>query len=161
MFNHKYQIRPAFYLDPSALRRRFILCGIAHAVLMPFLLFFLMLHFVLRNAYDFKSTQQYLGPREWTLSSKWMFREFNEYPHLFEKRLVPSYAVADDYLKLFGPNEFVAAAGRIVVFVAGSLGAVLFVFAAINDAILLHVKIADWNLYVDWCCLRSEIVASS
>ena len=32
MFNHKYQIRPAFYLDPAALRRRFVICGIAHAI---------------------------------------------------------------------------------------------------------------------------------
>ncbi len=29
MFNHKYQIRPAFYLDPPALKRRFMLCGVA------------------------------------------------------------------------------------------------------------------------------------
>lgn len=53
MFNHKYQIRPAFYLDPSALRRRFILCGIAHLVFMPFLLFFVTLYFGLQNAYDY------------------------------------------------------------------------------------------------------------
>jgi len=101
---------------------------------------------VLRNAYDFKSTKKYLGPREWSLSSKWVFREFNELPHLFEKRLAPSYQAADDYLKLFGQNEIVAALGKILVFISGSLGAVLFVLAAINDAILLHVKIADWNL---------------
>jgi autophagy-related protein 9 len=49
-------------------------------------------------------------------------------------------------LKLFGPNEIVAAIGRVLVFVGGSLGAVLFAFAALNDAILLHVKIGDWNL---------------
>jgi autophagy-related protein 9 len=38
------------------------------------------------------------------------------------------------------------ALGRILVFIGGSLGALLFAFAAMNDAILLHVKIADWNL---------------
>jgi hypothetical protein len=70
MFNHKYQIRPAFYLDPSALKRRFILCGIAHAVFMPFLLFFMTLHFSMRNIYDMKSSKQYLGPRDWTLPAK-------------------------------------------------------------------------------------------
>jgi len=146
MFNHKYQIRPAFYLDPAALRRRFMLCGIAHAIFMPFLLLFLTLHFGLQNAYDWKNTKRYLGPREWSLSAKWTFREFNELQHNFERRLSPSYEAAEGYLKLFGSNEIVAALGRILVFIGGSLGAVLFVFAAINDAILLHVKIADWNL---------------
>lgn len=146
MFNHKYQIRPAFYLDPAALRRRFQLCGIAHIVFMPFLLFFVTVYFGLQNAYDWKSTKQYLGPRDWSLPAKWTFREFNELQHVFERRLAPSYKAAEAYLGLFGTNELVAALGRILVFVSGSLGAVLFAFAAINDAILLHVKIADWNL---------------
>jgi autophagy-related protein 9 len=146
MFNHKYHIRPAFYLDPAALRRRFILCGIAHAIFMPFLLFFMTLHFGLQNAYDWKSTKQYLGPREWSLSAKWTFRELNELPHHFERRLSSSYKAAEGYLFLFGQNEVVVALGRILVFIGGSLGALLFAFAAMNDAILLHVKIADWNL---------------
>lgn len=145
MFNHKYQVRPAFYLDPGSLRRRFVLCGIAHAVFMPFLLLFLTLHFSLQNAYDFQS-KKYLGPREWSLGAKWTFREFNELPHHFERRMGPSYEAAEGYLSLFSQSEIVTAVGRILVFIGGSLGAVLFVFAAMNDAILLHVKIADWNL---------------
>lgn len=146
MFNHKYEIRPAFYLDHGALRRRFIACGLVHLVFSPFLLFFSALHFSLQNAYDWKSTKRYLGPREWSLTSKWLFREFNELQHHFESRLFPSYEAAEKYLALFGQSELMAAFGRILVFIAGSLGAVLFIFAAINDAILLHVKIAEWNL---------------
>ena len=146
MFNHKYQLRPAFYLDPAALRRRFQVCGVAHIVLMPFLLFFVTVYFGLQNVYDWKSTKQYLGPRDWTLEAKWTFREFNELPHLFERRIGPSYVAAESYLKLFGSNEIVTALGRILVFIGGSLGAVLFGFAALNDAILLHVKVAGWNL---------------
>ena len=146
MFNHRYQIRPAFYLDPQALKRRFTMCGVIHLLFMPFLLFFMTLHFGFQNAYDWKASKQYLGPREWTLEARWRFREFNELPHAFERRMTPSYQAAEDYLKLFGQNEYVVALGRILTFVGGSLGAVLVAFAAVNDAILLHVKIADWNL---------------
>jgi autophagy-related protein 9 len=146
LFNHKYQIRPAFYLDPAGLKRRFILCGVVHAIFLPFVLFFLTLHFGFQNAYDWKSTKKYLGPREWSLYSRWLFREFNELPHSFERRLAPSYQATEDYLKLFGSSGTTAALGRVLVFMSGSVGAVLFLFAAINDAILLHVKIADWNL---------------
>lgn len=73
-------------------------------------------------------------------------REFNELPHFFERRLGPSYESAENYLKLFTQNPIVTSLGRIMVFIGGSLGAVLLVFAAINDSILLHVKISDWNL---------------
>jgi len=159
MFNHKYQVRPAFYLDPAALRRRFQICGLAHVVFMPFLLFFVTVYFGLQNVYDWKSTKNYLGPRDWSLQAKWTFREFNELPHLFERRLGPSYNAAESYLKLFGSNEIIAALGRMLVFIGGSLGAVLFGFAAMNDAILLHVKIADWNLL--WYAGVSGVIYSA
>ena len=87
MFNHKYQVRPAFFLDPSSLKRRFMVCGIAHVIFMPFLLFFMTLHFGMQNLYDWKSTKQYMGPKEWSLNAKWSLREFNELPHFLERRL--------------------------------------------------------------------------
>jgi autophagy-related protein 9 len=87
MYNNSKKIRPAFYGDPSSLRRRFVLCGVAHAVFMPFLLFFVTLHFFMLNIYDWQSTKEYLGPREWSSVARWTFREFNELPHLFERRM--------------------------------------------------------------------------
>ena len=87
MFNHSRKIRPAFYGDPSSLKKRFILCGLAHIFFMPFLLFFVTLHFFMLNVYDWQSTKEYLGPREWSAVAQWRFREFNELPHLFERRL--------------------------------------------------------------------------
>lgn len=44
------------------------------------------------------------------------------------------------------PNALLIASGRLLVFISGSLGTLLLTFAAINDAILLHVKIGNWNL---------------
>jgi len=70
MFNHKYQIRPAFCMDAVSLQRRFVFCGAAHVVFMPFLLFFMTLHFFMQNVYDFRSSKQYLGPREWSNVAK-------------------------------------------------------------------------------------------
>ena len=87
MFNHSRKIRPAFYGDPSSLRKRFILCGLAHLIFMPFLVFFVTLHFFMVNVYEWQSTKEYLGPREWGEVAKWRFWEFNELPHLFERRL--------------------------------------------------------------------------
>lgn len=147
MFNHSRKIRPAFYSDPSSLRRRFRLCGVAHAIFMPFLLFFVTLHFFMSNVYDWQSTKEYLGPREWSPMARWLFREFNELPHSFERRLEPSYKSAAAYLDMFGrASPLKVAFGRLLVFVSGSLGTFLIALAAMNDAILLHVKIGQWNL---------------
>ena len=41
MFSHRYQVLNTFCMDPLALQRRFIVCGIAHIIFMPFLLFFM------------------------------------------------------------------------------------------------------------------------
>lgn len=146
MFSHKFQIRPGFYLDPKSLKRRFFLCGVAHAVFLPFLAFFMVLHFLMQNGYDWKSRKQYLGPKEWTLAAKWTFREFNELPHFFERRLGPSYEATEEYLKLFRQSEVITTIGRILAFLGGAFAAVLFGLATVNDAILLHVKIGHFNL---------------
>lgn len=147
MFNHSRKVRPAFYGDPTSLRRRFVFCGVAHAVFMPFLLFFVTLHFFMSNVYDWQSTKEYFGPREWSAMARWTFREFNELPHSFERRIAPSYKSASAYVDMFGrPSPLKVAVGRLLVFVSGSLGTLLLTFAAINDAILLHVKIGQWNL---------------
>ena len=66
MFNQKYEIRPGFYADPISLQRRFKLCGVIHALLTPFLLCFMTWHFFMQNVYDFNSSKQYLGPKEWS-----------------------------------------------------------------------------------------------
>lgn len=65
---------------------------------------------------------------------------------MFERRLGPSYEAAEKYIHLFGPSSLVNAIGRVLVFLSGSLVAVLLVLAAINEAILLHVKLGNWNL---------------
>ena len=35
--------------------------------------------------------KNYLGPRQWDNLALWHFREFNELPHIFEKRVARSY----------------------------------------------------------------------
>ena len=146
MFSHRYQVLNTFCMDPLALQRRFIVCGIAH-IICPSCYFFMILHFSMQNLYDFRSSQQYLGPREWSDVARWTFREFNELPHIFERRLGPSYEAAEEYLiNLFAPVSLLNSVGRVLVFLSGSLGVVCLALAALNDASLLDVKLGHWNL---------------
>ena len=146
LFNHKYEIRPAFLLDAAALKRRFFFCGILHTLLLPFLMLFVTFHFLLRNVYFFKTEKQYMGNKQWSTVAQWTFREFNELPHVLERRLEPSYEASENYLKLFGQSEYLAALGKLLTFVGGAVGGVLVVLGVLNDAILLHVQLWGRNL---------------
>ena len=67
----------------------------------------------------------------------------------------PSYEATESYLKLFTQSTIVTTIGQLLVLIGGSLAAILVAFAALNDAILLNVKIGDWNLLmVRWCSWR-------
>jgi autophagy-related protein 9 len=44
------------------------------------------------------------GGRQYTPYAQWKFREFNELPHLFERRLDRSYPIAKEYIDQF-PKE--------------------------------------------------------
>ena len=158
MFNHKYELRPAFCLDSDALKRRLKVCGIVHLCLLPFLLVFMVLHFFLRHAYDSKmgsaSTDDkngggggIMGHPRWSSAASWQFREFNELPHAFERRMEPSYKAGSEYCKLFGTSEYLAAIGRLLVFFGGAIGGIIFLLGVVvNDALLLHVQLWGRNL---------------
>lgn len=158
MFNHKYELRPAFCLDSEALKRRMKVCGIVSFCLLPFLFVFVVLHFFLRHVYDSKMGSSssdnkdsdsggIMGNPRWSSAATWQFREFNELPHAFERRMEPSYKAASKYCKLFGTSEYLAAIGRLLVFFGGAIGGILFVLGVVvNDALLLHVQLWGRNL---------------
>ena len=146
IFNHKYEVRPAFVLDSASLQRRLQVCGVIHLLLLPFLILFVTVHFFLQNVYDFKASKQYMGNSQWSRAALWLFREWNELPHQLEQRMEPSYEAAAQYLKLFGTSEWIAATGKLLVFLGGAAGGVLLVLGVLNDAILLHVQLWGRNL---------------
>ena len=158
MFNHKYEIRPAFYLDADSLARRLKLCGIVHALFLPFLIMFVLFHFLLRNMYDFKTTRQYMGNKYWSTAAIWTFREFNELPHVLEQRIEPSCKAAEIYLDMFGQSEWKEALGRILIFVGGAVGSLLLLLGTISDSLLLHVALWGHNLL--WYAGMAGIVYS-
>lgn len=158
MFNHRYEIRPAFVLDAPALQRRLKVCGLVHLFLLPFGAVFVTLHFFLKNVYDLRATREYMGDRQWSTVATWTFREFNELPHVLEQRLRPSHEPATRYVGLFGTSEYVAAVGRLLVFGGGGVGGVLLALGVLNDAILLHVQLGGRNLL--WYAGMAGIVYS-
>ena len=55
MLSHKFTVRREFMSDEAGLRRRFVLMGLCHIVLMPFTLVFMAILFFLQNAQEWHS----------------------------------------------------------------------------------------------------------
>lgn len=53
---------------------------------------------------EYQKNPSLIGGRRYTLFAQWKFREFNELPHLFNRRLDESHQVSSIYIGQF-PNE--------------------------------------------------------
>ncbi len=159
MFNEQFNISSKFIKDTQALQGRFVMVGILHFILLPFMLIFMIVSFFLQNAQHFHSTRAYLGPRQWSPLALWKFREFNELPHVFESRINSSYSFAVDYIALFHDQNS-AIVARCVAFIAGSFVATLLLVSFLSDSVLLHGTLLDHNL-LWWLGIFSGLYAAA
>jgi hypothetical protein len=61
MFNDQFNISSLFLKDIQGLKGRFMMVGIIHLILLPFMLIFMVMSFFLQNTQQFHSTKSYLG----------------------------------------------------------------------------------------------------
>ncbi|KAH6918473.1 autophagy-type protein 9 [Coprinopsis sp. MPI-PUGE-AT-0042] len=95
--------------------------------------------------FDSRGKQYHKDPssisgRRYTLYAQWKFREFNELPHIFTRRLDESYPVASMYNSQF-PNEKITIIMRFVAFIAGSFAAVLVLATVLDPDVFLNFEI--------------------
>ena len=64
---------------------------------------------------EYHNNPSNIGGRGYTPYAQWKFREFNELPHLFKRRLNESYETASMYIGQF-PNEKIALLARYISF---------------------------------------------
>jgi len=145
MWGRNFRLRRNFVDNVGALQRRFVIVGIINALLLPFALMFLVVYFFLKHAEDFHKKGDYLGPRKWSPEAHWRFREFNELPHVFERRINASYRSANDFQKQF-PFPELAALARMVAYIAGALVSALLLLTVIDENLLLFIHLGDRNL---------------
>jgi len=145
LFNEEFTLRRDFLTDEAGLRRKIVMVGLIQLALMPFLLVFMVMQFFLQNAQEWQQKKNYLGPRQWSPLARWRFREYNELPHLFERRLRASYPFALLYTRQT-PKPVLAVLARCAAYISGSVVAVLLLFTLLDESILLYVRVWDRNL---------------
>eukprot|EP01126_Amoeba_proteus_P011775 TRINITY_DN1480_c0_g1_i3.p1 TRINITY_DN1480_c0_g1~~TRINITY_DN1480_c0_g1_i3.p1 ORF type:complete len:538 (+),score=95.40 TRINITY_DN1480_c0_g1_i3:832-2445(+) len=121
----------------SSLRRRFILFGVVGFLLSPFVLIGVVIYFIFKYGELIKNKPgQILGLRNWSSMALWKFRDYNELPHVFRKRLSKSYTPANEYIDLFTSHTVVLLA-RFVSFAIGSILAVIIIFSLYDEQFVL------------------------
>ena len=147
MLNEKFTVRQDFIDGVNVLQKRFVWIGCLHFVMMPFILVFMVIHFFLKHAQEWNHSKNYLGPRQWDNLALWHFREFNELPHIFEKRVARSYEHGSLFAKsqVFY-NPVVSVLARCFAFISGSFVGVLLVLTLLDDAYLFHITLNNRNL---------------
>ena len=99
-----------------------------------------------------------IGSRQYTPYAQWKFREFNELPHLFERRLDRSYPTAKEYIDQF-PKERTALVMRFVAFVAGSFAAVLLVASLLDPDLFLHFEVTPHRTVLFYLGIFGSVLA--
>ncbi|KAI0306296.1 autophagy protein Apg9-domain-containing protein [Multifurca ochricompacta] len=146
LFDRRGKVRKVFLKSKNraalidGLKRRLIFMGILNAIFAPFIVVYLLMYSFFRYFEESYNNPSSIGGRAYTPFAQWKFREFNELPHLFERRLNESYPIANMYMGQF-PNEKIAIIVRFVAFVAGSFAAVLLLATVITPDLFIHFEI--------------------
>ncbi|KIM49348.1 hypothetical protein M413DRAFT_438535 [Hebeloma cylindrosporum] len=146
LFDQHGKVRKVFLKSKNrgalieGLKRRFIFMGILNAIFAPFIVLYFLMYSFFRYFEQYHKDPSSIGGRRYTLFSQWKFREFNELPHIFTRRLDESYPLANMYIGQF-PNEKMTLVMRFVAFIAGSFAAVLVLATVLDPDLFLNFEI--------------------
>ncbi|KAG8994151.1 autophagy protein atg9 [Tulasnella sp. JGI-2019a] len=164
LFDYNGRVRKAFLKDKQRgrevelLRARFIFMGILNMIFVPFIVLYLLMYSFFRYFEEYHKNPSSIGGRQYTPYAEWKFREFNELPHIFRRRLNESYPVAGEYIDQF-PKEKTALVMRFVAFVAGSFASVLAVATLLDPDIFLHFEVTPHRTVLFYLGLFGSVLA--
>eukprot|EP00835_Amoeboradix_gromovi_P006567 NODE_800_length_4111_cov_0.200598.p1 type:complete len:572 gc:universal NODE_800_length_4111_cov_0.200598:3989-2274(-) len=124
------------------LKKRFRAMAIINGLLLPLIGVFLLLFIFFRYAEEIKRSPGTILSRQYSRYAKYLLRQYNELPHLFQQRLNKSFEHAVAYVNQF-PNETTIAFARFFAFVCSALLTMILFLAFLNQDILTHLMIYD------------------
>ena len=159
LFNEACHVRGSILQDGDELKRRFLFVGLLNFILLPFLVIHMVVQFFLSNAQQACVTD--IFSREWSSLTKWRFREFNELPHFFERRMRIAQQAAKEYFELHSSirNRNLSIVIRCIGYIAGSFVACLLFLSVLREEALLYISLGAHNL-VWWLGLWTTIFLS-
>lgn len=140
------------------LRKRFVVMGFIGLILSPFVFIFLLIYFLFKYGEEIRSRPGSFMARQWAPLAKWKFRELNELPHVFQKRLNKSYNIAEKYVQSFNFN-LVTIFARFVSFVVGSVVVLFILIGIYDDDILFKLEVTQGKTALWYIGVGGTIIA--
>ncbi|KAJ2387587.1 autophagy protein atg9, partial [Coemansia sp. RSA 2603] len=166
LFDERGQLRHRFLKESNrdilakGLRRRFQFMAAINMMFAPFIVVFLVLYSFLRYFDELYHEPGTLTSRAFTPYVKYKFRNFNEVPHSFHRRLSSAHPKATLYLGQFR-NDALITVARFVSFVAGSFTALLLVLTVFDNELSLEFEITPHRTVLFYIGLFSAILAAT
>jgi len=128
----------------EGLRRRFKIMGLLSLILSPFIFIFLFIYFVFKYGEEIRNRPgtSVIATRHWSPLAHWKFRELNELPHVFQRRLNASYSLAEEYVASF-PFNMLTVIARFISFIVGSIVVILLLIGLWDDNALFQLEVFD------------------
>ncbi|CED85250.1 apg9-domain-containing protein [Phaffia rhodozyma] len=142
----------------EGLRQRFIFMGIINALFAPFIVLYLLFYSFFRYFEEYHKNPSSAGGRTYTPLAQWKFREYNELPHLFERRLNASHPIAKKYIDQF-PKEKTTIVMRFLSFIAGAFASVLVLASILDPDLVLHFEITPHRTVLFYITVFGSILA--
>ncbi|KAI5952562.1 ATG9 [Candida jiufengensis] len=134
VFNQQGQINGSILKEHNRnllakeLTSRFKLASIINIILCPFIVIYFVLLYFFKYFNEYKSNpSSIIGLRQYTPYAEWKFREFNELPNFFNKRLQLSMGPANNYIDQFPKGFLVINGMKLLNFISGSILAILVI----------------------------------
>ena len=143
----------------ATFKTRLRLAAVTHLLVLPILLPFMILYFLIRHAKALHTQGSVLGPCAFSDTARYRFRQYNELPHLLEARLSNSVLPATQFLAQF-PRTIVGHIAALLSFMANSILAVLLLLAVVDDDLMFSTFIHGRNL-VWYAALLTTVSAAS
>ncbi|KAJ2852822.1 autophagy protein atg9, partial [Coemansia erecta] len=166
VFDERGQLRKRFLRESNrailseGLRRRFKFMAVINLMFAPFLVVFLVLYSFFRYFEELYHEPGAIMSRAFTPYAKYKFRNFNEVPHSFRRRLASAQPKATLYLSQFR-NEALISVARFVAFVAGSFMALLLALTVVDNELSLEFEITSHRTVLFYIGLFGAILAGA
>lgn len=140
--NHQTQI---FRVDRNKIKKNLRIISFFQLLLLPFLIIIFIVKFIINTTTDIYTKKTFSRANEWNLYSLYVFREYNELPHIFNDRIEKSYKYADKYEKKFN-NRMLNMVLEKIIFTFGSYLTLLVIVMFFDDRLLIYITLFKRNL---------------
>jgi autophagy-related protein 9 len=131
-------VNPKFF-NLRYLQMKMFLYMLIEIFFIPSIIFFKVTFWIFKNADNLKSSRN-INERVWSSHVQVLFKNYNELPHHFEKRIKDSYKYVQPFINLY-KDKMISILGKFILLICGSFIILIFVISTIEDRLLTELKI--------------------